>query len=262
VERAPRRRMGSRRGAAWRASSGGGGNRLRARREIRSTGGAHSGIGGAVPWPEVPGDGGAPVDTVAALDTLSDATALSTHRSQLDRALEVRRHGSSMAAARSIGARSAQLEEQSYIIGSLWGVAWWPAAQHRGTAQGGEARDAWAAASVAGALVLDIACEQQRSGSARRKSRAGWEQGASGETWFLLDVKAGIRVVVDKAVHMASKTVASVGLWVVEVGGRWCSIVATRGDEATARAFKWWVRLTGGPSPISDFSQDFQTPKI
>jgi hypothetical protein len=35
-----------------------------------------------------------------------------------------------------------------------------------------------------------------------------------------------------------------------------------RGDEATACTFKWWVRLTGGPSPISDFSQDFQTPKF
>jgi hypothetical protein len=42
----------------------------------------------------------------------------------------------------------------------------------------------------------------------------------------------------------------------VEVNGRW------RGDEATSHAFKWWVRMTGGPSPISDFSQDFQTPKF
>jgi hypothetical protein len=42
----------------------------------------------------------------------------------------------------------------------------------------------------------------------------------------------------------------------VEVDGRWC------GDEATARAFKRWGRLTGRPSPISDFSQDFQMPKL
>jgi hypothetical protein len=51
----------------------------------------------------------------------------------------------------------------------------------------------------------------------------------------------------------------------VEVGGRWRGSVATRGergDEATTRAFKQWVRLTGGPSPISDLSQDFRTPKL
>jgi hypothetical protein len=45
------------------------------------------------------------------------------------------------------------------------------------------------------------------------KSRAGWERGTSGETWFLLDAKAGIRVAVDKAEHVASETVASVELW-------------------------------------------------
>jgi hypothetical protein len=39
---------------AWRASSGGGGAWLVARREVQSTGGAHSDVGGAVPWPEVP----------------------------------------------------------------------------------------------------------------------------------------------------------------------------------------------------------------
>jgi hypothetical protein len=48
-------------------------------------------------------------------------------------------------------------------------------------------------------------------------------------------------------------------------GGRWHGSVATRcehGDEATACAFKRWVTLTSRPSPISDFSQDFQTPKF
>jgi hypothetical protein len=40
-------------GTAWRASSGGGGAWLVARREVRSTGGARGGVGGAVPWPEV-----------------------------------------------------------------------------------------------------------------------------------------------------------------------------------------------------------------
>jgi hypothetical protein len=88
---------------------------------------------------------------------------------------------------------------------------------------------------VASAAVLDMAHEQQRSDCARRKSRAGWERGASGESWFLLDAKAGIRVAVDKRSTWPT-TVASVGLWAVEVGASWCSGVATRGehgDEAT-----------------------------
>jgi hypothetical protein len=68
------------------------------------------------------------------------------------------------------------------------------------------------ATPVAGAAVLDIAREQQRSGGARQKSGAGWERGANGETWFLLDAMAGIRVAVDKVEHVASETVASVGL--------------------------------------------------
>jgi hypothetical protein len=82
-----------------------------------------------------------------------------------------------------------------------------------------------AAAPVVGAAVLDMAREQQRSDGARWKSRAGWERGASGETWFLLDAKAGIRVVVDKRSTWPT-TVASVGLWAVEVGGRWRGGVA------------------------------------
>jgi hypothetical protein len=80
-------------------------------------------VDGAVLWQEVPGDGGAPVDTAAASDTLPGATALSMRRSQpvleegvaptaqLDWALEARWHGSSTAATRSRGARSAWLEE-------------------------------------------------------------------------------------------------------------------------------------------------------
>jgi hypothetical protein len=55
-----------------------------------------------------------------------------------------------------------------------------------------------AATPVAGVAVLDMAHEQQRSNSARRKSRVEWERGASGETWFLLDAKAGIRVGEDR----------------------------------------------------------------
>jgi hypothetical protein len=90
-----------------------------ARREVRSTGGACGAVGGAVPWPEVPGDGGAPVDMAAASDTLPGATALSTRRSwpvleegvapaaQLDWALEAWWHGLSMEAARSRGALGA-----------------------------------------------------------------------------------------------------------------------------------------------------------
>jgi hypothetical protein len=81
VERAPRWQAVGRRGMTWRASSGGGGDWLVARREVQSTGGAHGGVGGAVPSPEVPGDGGAPVDMAAASDTLPSATALSTCRS-------------------------------------------------------------------------------------------------------------------------------------------------------------------------------------
>jgi hypothetical protein len=65
VERAPRRWAVGRRGTTWRASSSGGGDWLVAQREVQSTGSAHGGIDRAVPWSEVPGDGGAPVDTVA-----------------------------------------------------------------------------------------------------------------------------------------------------------------------------------------------------
>jgi hypothetical protein len=46
--------VGGQRGTAWRASSGGGGAWLVARREVQSTGGARGGVGGAVPWTEVP----------------------------------------------------------------------------------------------------------------------------------------------------------------------------------------------------------------
>jgi hypothetical protein len=100
---------------------------------------------------------------------------------------------------------------------------------------------------VADAAVPDIARAQQRSGSASWKNWAGWKQGASGKTWFLLDAKAGISVAVDKAEHVANETAA------VEVGGRWHGSVAARGergDEAMAHTFKRWVRLTGGPSPL------------
>jgi hypothetical protein len=90
---------------------------------------------------------------------------------QPDRAIEARRQGSSTVAMRRRGACSAWLEEQSDGIGSLWSVAWWPAARQRGTARGGEAGDAWTAGSVAGTVVLDIAHEQQRSSGARWKSR-------------------------------------------------------------------------------------------
>jgi hypothetical protein len=80
VERASCWRAVGQRGMAWMASSSGGGDWLAARREDRSTGSARGGIGGAVPWPEVPGDGGLPVDTTTASDTLPDATTLSTRQ--------------------------------------------------------------------------------------------------------------------------------------------------------------------------------------
>jgi hypothetical protein len=107
---------------------------------------------------------------------------------------------------------------------------------------------------VVDAVVLDIVREKQRSGSARQKNRAGSKWGASGKTWFLLDTNATIRVAVDKAEQVASETTA------VEVDGRWHGSVAARGehsDEATVHTLKRWVRLTDGPSPNSDFSQDF-----
>jgi hypothetical protein len=120
-----------RRGTTWRASSGGGGDWFMARREVRSTGDAHGGFDGAVPWPEVPGDGGVPMDMAAALDTLPGATTLSTRQSrpvleegvapvvQLDRAIEARRHGLSTAAARSRGTRAVRHEEKSDCISYL-----------------------------------------------------------------------------------------------------------------------------------------------
>jgi hypothetical protein len=70
MERAPLRRVVGWRGTARRTSSSGGGDRLGAWREVRSTGCARGGVGGAVPWSEMPDDGGAPVDVAAALDTL------------------------------------------------------------------------------------------------------------------------------------------------------------------------------------------------
>jgi hypothetical protein len=120
-----------RRGTTWRVSFGGGGEWFVAQREVRSTGSAHGGFDGAVLWPEVPGDGGVPMDTVAVSDTLPGATTLSTRRSrpvieegvapvaQLDRALKARRRSLSMAAARSRGTRSARHEEKSDCISSL-----------------------------------------------------------------------------------------------------------------------------------------------
>jgi hypothetical protein len=71
----------------------------------------------------------------------------------------------------------------------------------------------------------------------RRKveEQSGMGVGVSGETWFLLNAKAGIRVAVDKRSTWPT-IVASVGLWAVEVDGRWRGSMATRGecgDEAT-----------------------------
>jgi hypothetical protein len=54
TERAPWWWEGDCRRTIWRASFGGGGAWLMARREVRSTGGARGGVGRAVPWPEVP----------------------------------------------------------------------------------------------------------------------------------------------------------------------------------------------------------------
>jgi hypothetical protein len=54
VEHAPRWWVVGRRGTAWRASFGGGGDWLVARRGVWSTGCAHGGVGRVVPWLEVP----------------------------------------------------------------------------------------------------------------------------------------------------------------------------------------------------------------
>jgi hypothetical protein len=82
MERAPLRRVVGWMGTARRTSSSGGGDRLGVWREVRSTGCAHGGVGGVVPWSEMPDDGGAPVDVAAASDTLPEATALPTRRSR------------------------------------------------------------------------------------------------------------------------------------------------------------------------------------
>jgi hypothetical protein len=60
MERAPLRRVVGWRGTARRTSSSGGGDRLGVWREVRSTGCARGGVGGAVPWSEMPDDGADP----------------------------------------------------------------------------------------------------------------------------------------------------------------------------------------------------------
>jgi hypothetical protein len=89
----------------------------------------------------------------------------------------------------------------------------------------------------------------ERNGNGERVAKLGFSSNA----------KAGIGVAVDKAEHVASETAA------MEVHGRWCGSVATRGessDEATACVFKCWVRLTGGPHLFLLFLKIFKHPNF
>jgi hypothetical protein len=113
------------------------------------------------------------------------------------------------------------------------------------------------AAPVASVAVLDMAREQQRSDDVRRKSRAEWERGASGETWFLLDAKAGIRVGED-GVRRTWRWCCMAGAWGLAGGGAtaWPR-VASEVMRQPARSVKRLVPLTCGPSGLFEFPMIF-----
>jgi hypothetical protein len=179
---------------------------------------------------------------------------------QLDRELEARQHGSSTVAVRSRGAHSARLEEQSDGIGSFFG-ALLGGRQLDAEAPLGEVRTEthgrllwWLArwSSIPRASSSEAVAQggrAERNGSGERVAKLG----------FSSNVKAGIGVAVDKAEHVASETAA------MEFGGRRRGSVATRGessDEATACAFKRWVRLTSGPHLFLFFLKIFKHPNF
>jgi hypothetical protein len=113
------------------------------------------------------------------------------------------------------------------------------------------------AAPVAGVAVLDMAHEQQRSDDARRKSRTEWERGVSGETWFLLDAKAGIRVGED-GVRRTWRWCYMAGAWGLAGGGAavWPR-VASAVMRQPACSVKRVVPLTCGPSGLFEFPMIF-----
>jgi hypothetical protein len=98
-----------------------------------------------------------------------------------------------------------------------------------------------------------VASEQQWSDGARQKSRAGWERGASGETWFLLDAKAGIRVGED-GVQRTWRWCCMAGTWGLAGGGAaaWPPVASTVMRQP-ARSVKRLVPLTCGPSGLFEF---------
>jgi hypothetical protein len=107
---------------------------------------------------------------------------------------------------------------------------------------------------MAGVAVLDMAREQQWSDGTRRKSRAEWEWGASGETWFLLDAKAGIRVGED-GVRRTWRWCCMAGAWGLGGGGAAAWVhVASAVTRQPARSVKRLVPLTCGPSGLFEFS--------
>jgi hypothetical protein len=114
-----------------------------------------------------------------------------------------------------------------------------------------------AAAPVAGVAVLDMAREQQRSNGARRKSKAEWERGASGETWFLLNAKAGIRVGED-GVRRTWRWRCMADAWGLAGGGTaaWPR-VASAVTRQPACSVKRLVPLTCGPSGLFEFPMIF-----
>jgi hypothetical protein len=110
---------------------------------------------------------------------------------------------------------------------------------------------------VAGVAVLDMVREQQRSDGVRWKSRAEWERGVSGETWVLLDAKAGIRVGED-GVRRTWRWCCMAGAWGLARGGAaaWPR-VASAVMRQPARSVKRLVPLTCGPSGLFEFPMIF-----
>jgi hypothetical protein len=114
-----------------------------------------------------------------------------------------------------------------------------------------------AAAPVAGVAVLDMAREQQRSDDARWKSKTEWKRGVSGETWFLLDAKAGIRVGEDGVRH-TWRWCYMAGTWGLAGGGAavWPR-VASAVMRQPACSVKRLVPLTYEPSCLFEFPMIF-----
>jgi hypothetical protein len=112
------------------------------------------------------------------------------------------------------------------------------------------------AAPVVGVAVLNMAREQQWSDGARQKSRLEWERGASGETWFLLDVKAGIREGEDR-VRRTWRSCCMAGAWGLAGGG-----MARAMMRQPALSVERLVPMTCGPSVLFEFPMIFNHLKF